>query len=189
MGGLLEILIFLIFILFATGIIRFVPANTVYIIDRNSHYLKTKKAGIFFFWPSTDKVTTRISTSHIYKYYTNDFETHDGKIVRVSFNVDYYAENLEAALNSLRSARRSVDDIMNSSVYWAVRALNFSDFYNKPDALKFELLQKLMTEAIELSIVVSKFNITSIMDTTNYPNVKPFKPHLSSYSSGPIKFN
>ena len=189
MVGLFQILIFVIIILFFSGIIRFVPANTVYIIDRNSHYLKTKKSGLFFFWPATDKITTKISINHLYKYYTNAFETHDGKIVRVDFNVEYHAENLEAVLTSLESVRRSVNDIMNSSVYWAVHALNISDFYNKPDLLKNEILPKLTAEATELSIVVDKFNLTSIVDVSFVQNIVPFKPHLSSYNSGPIKFN
>ena len=184
----MEFIVIIILIIIFGSFIKFVPANTVIIVDRNSHYLKTKRSGMYLFNPATDKVTTKISTNHLYKYYTNDFETHDGKIVRVSFNVEYHAENLNAVLESLKSVRRSVDDIMNSSVYWAVRNLSFSDFYTKIDVLENEIIPKLLSEAIELNIKIDKFFINSITDSSNLPNVKPFKPHLNSFSRGPIKY-
>lgn len=180
-------IIFLIIIL--SKFIKFVPANTVIIVDRNSHYLKTKRRGMYLFWPPTDKVTTKISTSHLYKYYTNDFETHDGRIVRVSFSVEYHAENLEAVLDSLKSARRSVDDIMNSSVYWGVRNLSFKDFYPYANLLENEVTPKLLSEARELNIKIDNFSIGTITESTHMQNIQPFKPHLNSHSRGPIKYH
>ena len=175
-------------IIILANFIKVVPANTVIIVDRNSHYLKTKKRGFYLFWPPTDKVTTKISTNHLYKFYTNDFETHDGKVVRVNFNVEYHAKNLDSVLDSLKSARRSVDDIMNSSVYWAVRNLSLEDFRGRATILLNEVTPKLLSEARELNITIDKFNITNIGDVTYMAN-KPFKPHLNSYNSGPIKFH
>ena len=184
----MELIIFLLVIIFSV-FIKVVPANTVIIIDRNSHYLKTKRHGFYFIWPLTDKVTTKISTSQLYKYYSNDFETHDGRIVRVSFGVQYHAENLESVLDSLKSARRSVDDIMNSSVYWGVRNLSFKDFYPYANLLENEVTPKLLSEARELNIKIDKFSIGTMTESTNMPNVTPFKPHLNSFSRGPIKYS
>lgn len=180
-------IIFLIIIL--SNFIKIVPKNTVIIVDRNSHYLKTKRHGMYLFWPATDKITTRISTNKLYKLYTNDFETHDGKIVRIPFSVEYHANNLEAVLDSLKSARRSIDDIMNASVYWAVNNLCLSDFHSQTHILDNEIRPKLLSEARELNIQIDKFYIASITDVTTLPGVKPFKPHLNSFSSGPIKYN
>ncbi len=183
------LIIFLIIILCCTGIINVVPSNTAIIIDRNSHYLKTRRRGVYFLWPLTDKITTKISINHILKHYTNDFETHDGRIVRINFNVEYHTDNIDNTLNALASARRSIDDIMNSSVYWAVNDLGFSDFANKLDALLYEIKPKLLAEAETLEIKIDKFNLVSCVESTNIPGVKPFKPHLNSYSEGPIKLN
>lgn len=182
-------LLVIVAIIILSNFIKFVPANTVIIVDRNSHYLKTKRRGMYLFWPPTDKVTTKISTNQLYKYYTNDFETHDGRIVRVSFSVQYHAENLESVLDSLKSARRSVDDIMNSSIYWGVRNLSFKDFYPYANLLENEVTPKLLSEATELNIKIDKFNIGTIIESTHMPNVKVFKPHLNSYSRGPIQFS
>ena len=181
---------FIIFILivFIGNFIKVVPANTVLIVDRKSHYLKTKKHGLFLFNPATDKITTKISINKLNKFYSNDFETHDGRIVRIAFSVQYHAENLDSVLDSLKSARRSVDDIINSSVYWGVRNLCFNDFYTNADLLDNEIHQKLLSEARELNIKIDQFYITGMSETTNLPGVKPFKPHLNSYSSGPIKY-
>ena len=51
------------------------------------------------------------------------------------------------------------------------------------------MLPKLNSEAQELQITIDKFNITSVVTMPNDGNIKIFKPHLNSYSSGPIKFN
>ena len=78
----MEAIILIVIIFFIGNFLKAVPANTVIIIDRNSHYLKTKKSGFYFFNPATDKVTTKISKYIINKNYSDFFETHDGKTVR-----------------------------------------------------------------------------------------------------------
>ena len=183
--GILVIII----IVFLCIYIKVVPANTVIIVDRNSHYLKTKKSGIYFFNPSTDKITTQISMNRISKTYVENFETHDGEIVKVAFHVSYHAENLEDVLVALESVRRSIDDIMNSSVYWAVHNLSIADFFSAPSILKKEVAPKLLSEATELKINVDSFDIISINKVPANSEITPFKPHLNSHSAGPIKFN
>lgn len=185
----MEIIIMFIIIIIISNFIKVVPTNTVIIVDRNSHYLKTKKQGLYLFNPTTDKVTTQISTFHISKSYQENFETHDGKIARVTFHVKYHADNLQDVLDALESARRSIDDIMNSSIYWSVNNLALSDFINTPIVLKTEARPKLISEATELKIKIDEFDITNVTELSSSLNIIPFKPHLSSHSTGPIRFH
>ena len=185
----MSFFIFIIILIVLTNFIKAVPANTVFIIDRNSHYLKTKRRGFYFFNPTTDKITTRISTFAIDKAYTENFETHNGKLARVTFHVKYHAQNLEDVLVALGSVRRSIDDVMNGSIYWSVNNLSLSDFIHTPIALKSEAMPKLLSEATELKIKIDEFEIISISELPHGINVTPFKPHLSSHSTGPIKFH
>ena len=175
-------------LIFAGAFIKIVPENTVVIIDRNKHYLKTKTKGCYLCNPKTDKVTTTISTKQINKYYAENFETHDGKIVRIYFNVRYHTDNIEAVLDSLKSARRSRADVMKSSVYWAVNNLTYRDFRSKVDILIQEVAPKILSEARVLNVKIDQFNITSITDVYAQ-NVTPFKPHLSSHNCGPIRYH
>lgn len=186
--GSFIFLIIIFGLMFAGAFIKVVPENTVVIVDRNTHYLKTKTKGCYLCNPKTDKVTTTISTRQLYKSYAENFETHDGKIVRVFFNVRYHTDNIDAVLDSLKSARRSIDDVMNSSVYWAVNNLTYKDFRNKMDILIQEVAPKILSEAIVLNIKIDQFNITNITDVYAQ-NIKPFKPHLSSHNCGPIRYH
>lgn len=167
--------------------VRVVPANTIVIIDRKGHYLKTKRFGVYFINPLTDKITTQISTEKLTKTYSNFFETHDGKIVQASFQATYHAKDLDAVIDGLASARRSIDDVIVSSVYWAVNNLMSDDILNNYRYLHSDANTKLMSEAQELNITIDKFTISQPIFVSQ--SVKPFKPHLSSYSSDPIKYN
>lgn len=183
-------LIILIIILVAIAYIRAVPANTVIIVDRNSHYLKTKKSGFYFFNPKTDKITTKISKQQITQYYTNCFETDDGKLIQVSFYTTYHADNLENVLNSLKSARRSIYDIMNSSIYWAANNLTLNDIMlTSFTLLHKEANEKLISEARTLNITIDTFKITHVSQIVQSTTIEPFKPHLNSFSRGPIRYN
>lgn len=184
----MNFLIFLVVVL-CTCYFRIVPSDTVVIVDRNSHYLKTKKNGIYFFNPKTDKVTTEISTNKLSKYYSNIFETDDGKLIHVSFYATYHAENINNVLNSLKSARRSIYDIMNSSIYWAANNLNEKDIIDQKNTLLYkEAYEKLISEARVLNINIDEFLITNISRLVNSTNNEPFKPHLNSYTRGPIRY-
>ena len=63
-------IIFLI-IIFCVFCIKKVPPHTVIIVDKNSHYLKTKKSGFYIMLPGY-KVTTKISTNK-FKYLVHTF--------------------------------------------------------------------------------------------------------------------
>lgn len=183
-------LIILLIILVAIIYIKKVPANTVIIIDRNSHYLKTKKSGFYFFNPKTDKITTKISKQQITQYYTNYFETDDGKIIQVAFSSTYHADNLENVLDALKSARRSIYDIMNSSIYWAANNLNINDIMlTSFTLLRKEAYEKLIAEARTLNISIDNFKILQVTQVGRSPSIEPFKPHLNSFSRGPIRYN
>ena len=184
---ILEISLYL--IPFLLIILKKVPANTAIIIDRNTHYHKTVRRGFYFLIPGKDKVTTRVSTEKIIKTYFNSFETHDGKIVLINFIASYHAENIDDVLFSLKSARRSIDDIIESSVYWAVNDLVLQDFITDKNILLHEISPKLSAEARELCIKIDSFTITNMYVLESASNVKPFKPHLSSSTDSPITFN
>ncbi len=184
-----ELLIFIV-VIFSLAYIKVVPNNTVVIIDRNSHYLKTKKHGLYFFNPKTDKVTTEISKLPLTRNYSNFFETDDGMIFLIDFCATYHTENIDDTLVSLKSARRSIYDIMNSSVYWATNNLNARDIkFTSSTLLYKETYEKLITEARTLNIIVDDFKITNIVQINNRTNMEPFKPHLNSYTMGPIRYN
>ena len=80
MGGIILLIIIILLVY-----VRTVPANTAIIIDRDTHYHKTVRRGFYFMLPGRDKITTQVSTNKITKYYANNFETHDGKVVSISF--------------------------------------------------------------------------------------------------------
>lgn len=186
MTALLLILIFI----FIGFYVKIVPTNTVVIIDRNSHYLKTKKHGLYFFNPKTDKVTTQISKQQISQYYTNYFETDDGKTIQVSFCATYHTDDLESVLNSLKSARRSIYDIMNSSIYWAANNLTLNDIMTTNFTLLYkEATEKLMAEARTLNITIDTFKLLRVSQVMQTSSIEPFKPHLNSFSRGPIRYN
>ncbi|MBQ9280119.1 MAG: hypothetical protein IJ215_03640 [Clostridia bacterium] len=182
-------IIYIIFfvVIISLSFIRKVPTNTVLIIDRHSHYLKTKRRGFYFFNPATDKITTEIAKRHITKQYIDNFETHDGYIARIAFTVEYHAENIEAVLQALASARRSVDDVMNGAIYWAARNLSLSDFKNTSIALMNEARPILISESGELEVKIDQFYINNITPIPSSAHVPVFRPHTSSYSLGPIQ--
>ena len=187
MGELLVVFVFFAFVV-GLAFIRTVPPNTIQIIDRNTHYLKTKRHGMYFFNPATDKVTTEISRRQITKSYADNFETHDGYIVRVFFSVTYHANDLDEVIRTLSLARRSIDDVMNGSIYWATNNLSIKDFQNKSIVLLSEAKPQLISEASELEITIDGFYINGIQLLPKGANAIPFKPHTSTQSSGPIRF-
>ena len=184
MGGIILLIIIILLVY-----VRTVPANTAIIIDRDTHYHKTVRRGFYFMLPGRDKITTQVSTDKITKHYTNNFETHDGKIVTIVFSATYHTENIDDVLFSLKSARRSINDIVESSVYWAVNNLSLEDFIGNETLLLHEISPRLDSEARELCIKIDNFFIQNIYVLPIEANIKPFKPHLSSSSDSPIKFN
>lgn len=184
----IEVIIFLIIVLFfiLRAFIKKVPYGTVVIIDRNGHYLKTVRFGFYLFNPITDKITTEISTKTCTKNYTNIFETYDGQFIKLSFLVKYKTENIEATLKALEDSRRSIDDVINCSVYNVLNSLNAADIIHKVQ-LKQDLKQKASFDATSLSFILEDLYINSIVNAKTATQNDLFKPHISS-SSGPIKY-
>lgn len=161
-----------------------VPANTVYIIDRNTHYLKTVQKGFFLFNPSTDKITTKISTVPITMRYFDIFETEDGAFLNVSFDVTYHVRNIEDTLYNLEKVRRSIDDIIKSCMYFAMLTLNskFISMMLVEKAFK----RNLEGQAMQVGIDINSFHINNLVYTTNR---QAFKPHKNySDSKDPIQY-
>ena len=136
---MLELIIIL--LIFLAPFVRKVPLNTVVIIDRNGHYLKTKRRGFYFLFPS-DEVTTTISTSPLVRTLTDYFETDDGKLIQATIFCRYQAHNLNNVLQALSNVRRSVDDIIKSSAHFAISnypinhimGINNQEFYLQNEA-------------------------------------------------------
>lgn len=174
----MEIIILIILFCF----LRKVPPNTLIIIDRNNHYLKTKRSGFYFLWPS-DKVTTTVSKTPITRSLYDYYETDDGKILSATVTCKYQASDLDNVQYSLSNLRRSVDDIIKSAAYFAIGNYTFSqivklsnhEFSDKiRDNLKSEL------ESIGVSVIASHVSVTP----ASISGVPCFKPHVSNSCSG-----
>lgn len=176
MAGLIVFIIFLLIIF--SNFIKLVPANTAIIVDRNHHYLKTKKKGFYFFNPATDKITTYISTNPHTQSFIQISESHDGLLFQLGYHVVYKASNVNQVLESLKSNRRSVNDIIQSCVHTSVA--NFE----KTDLVKLkELIEEIKRR---LSINLESFEITLISFDMGVPYQVPnsarkdiFAPHIS----------
>lgn len=166
--------------------IKKVPLGTVVIIDRKGHYLKTVKFGHYFFNPITDKITTQISTRSFSKTYTNIFETYDGQYLKITFLAKYKTHDIENTLKALSDNRRSIDDVINCSVYNVLKGLNSGDIQHKVQ-LKQLLQQKAAFDALSLSFILEDIYVNSIIDTQITSQDDLFKPHVSSGNSA-IKY-
>lgn len=186
----LPIIIFLlipIFVVFGKMIKR-VPKDTVYIIDKHTHYHKTVKNGFFFLNPVTHTITTKISTNPITVRYTDTFETEDGKNIFVSFYVTYSAKNMEDILYNLEKVRRSIDDILKSCMYSTMLSLN-SKVISK--ALIMRVFKyNLESQAMSIGLNIHNFDVIQISNVSPTLTSKPFKPHRNySDSPDPIQYN
>ena len=171
--------------------IKKVPSKTVYIIDRNTHYHKTVKHGFFFFNPTTDKITTEISLSPKTKRYFDFYETEDGRVCSIGFNITYCAQDVDDVLYNLSSTRRSIDDVIQGSMYHAVLSLKLLQI--TPDSLTREFERNISSQVLGLCIQIINFKLISL-DKVNYSkhSVKVFTPHISrslGADSGPFKYN
>lgn len=173
---------------FLLAFVRKVPTNTVIIIDRNGHYLKTLSRGFYILGPF-DEITTRIAKTPTLRVLTDFFETDDGKLVSATVSCRYHADNITNVLQSLGEVRRSVDDIIKSAAHFAISnfpiqyiiGANTNEFSEKVRA-------NLVSEFNSIGISLSYFKIT-VSDAT-YSGVSAFRPHESScYREGNVKHN
>ena len=161
-----------------------VPANTVYIIDRNTHYLKTVHKGVFLFNPSTDKITTQISATPMTMRYYDTFETEDGAFFNVLFDVTYCAKNIEDTLYNLEKIRKSIDDILKSCMYFAMLTLNSKII--SLTVVENAFKRNLEGQAMQIGIDIKSFHINNLVYTNNRQAFKPRQNY--SDSKDPIQY-
>ena len=185
LGAFMWIGIFVLIILAAY--IKKVPLNTILIIDRNTHYLKTKRHGYYFFNPKTDKITTKISTNMVTEYYRNVFETHDSCFYDLYFAVSYKAENVEMVISSLQDSRRSIYDVINCAVETVIGTLSDQDLNYRTD-LNTPIFQQLESMLEPFYIDVAQFKLyTRTKITSELGEERKFRKHVSR-GENPIDF-
>lgn len=184
----MEFIIFLIIIvvLILNRYIKKTPPNTALIIDRNTHYHKTVLHGFYLFNPKTDFITTQISTNTTQINYSSVFETHDSRFYHMNFSVSYKTNNIESVLDSLKSSRRSIYDVINSTI--SSTFFNFEARKLSEIEFKEELLRELRSNLAAFYIELQNFKIISMSEIpANIGKDKKFKKHISQGNS-PIKF-
>lgn len=170
-------IIFFIFI-FIIFFVRKVPHNSAVIIDRNEHYLKTKKFGYYFIIPVLDKITTVVSTNPTTRVFNDYYEAEDGTIINLRLSCKYRSRNVDTTLENLENVRRSIDDILKSSIYFAVGSLKFSSLKTHLEPVSREYLTKYLN-AVDIDLQNLYISFTPV----HHSDVKLFKPHVSSKCS------
>lgn len=174
---MIEIIIFfiIIFILFT---FKRVPNNSVYIVDKDTHYYKTYTSGKIYHTSSRYKVTTKISESPLSVIIDNVYETHDGKKVGATIYVTYNSLKIEQTLHDLEQIRRSIDDIIQSSVYFAAEQYDLEQiFSNQNNEVNSTIERYLINELEAVYVNLQSFSVTF---TLVAQNLVAFAPHVSS---------
>lgn len=174
----LIVVVFILFIVFFSYYFRIVPPNTAIIVDRKSHFLKKKNHGFYFFNPSTDAVTTYISTTPYLKYYSQVSESHDGKLYRINYMVIYKADNINHVLERLQYNRRSIDDIIQSCVHTSASNFEKDDFNYKLEIVE-EIKRRLSINLESFEISLLQFSISSATQIKESYRSELFAPHIS----------
>ena len=172
----MDIIIFLVIIFLC--FVRKVPPNTVLIIDKNSHYHKTKRNGYYLLTKGC-KVTTMISTNTLTRTLTDLYETYDGQAASITVNCAYKAADLDVVLESLSNIRRSIDDIIKSSAYFAANNYNGQDIKRETAEFANKIRDNLVSELSTLGVTLVGLSVTS--QIYQYPSKKYFKPHVSGH--------
>ena len=185
-SGFFFFILFLV-IIFLGSFVKKVPLNTVIVIDRNTHYCKTKRHGYYFFNPKTDVVTTKISTNIVTEIYRNVFETHDSCFYELNFAVSYKATDLEMVLSSLQDSRRSIYDVINCAVETVVATFSDQDMNYKTD-LNTPIFHQLESMLEPFYIDVTAFKLyTRTKLISEIGEQRKFRKHVSRGDS-PIVF-
>ncbi len=183
-----EILVLCIFLGFI--FIRFTPFGTAVIIDRKTHYCKTKpRGGFYFFNPATDKITTMISTAPYTKQYSEIFETNDSIFLKISFSVTYHAESVAEVLAHLKADKRSIDDIIKCAVDSTVSSFNMSNFKTNLPVIANEIRRRMTLSVSPFGFIIDNYstlNLYAVHDSIGKAN--RFKPHVCK-DDGPIAYN
>ena len=172
----MDIIIFLVIIILC--FVRKVPPNTVLIIDKNSHYHKTKRNG-FYLLTKGCKITTIISTNTLTRTLNDLYETYDGKPASITINCAYKAADLDAVLDSLSNIRRSIDDIIKSSAYFAATNYNGNDIIRESAEFVNKIRDNLISELNTISVTLVGLSVTT--QIYQYPTKTYFKPHVNGH--------
>lgn len=175
-------------IILGFAFIRFAPFGTAVIIDRKTHYCKTKpRGGFYFFNPITDKVTTYISPIPYTKPYFDIFETYDTKYLKVSFSVTYHAESVEAVLLHLKNDKRSIDDLIKCAVDSTLSSFEQKYILSNRFDISKEIKNRMALACIPFGFVIDTFVVTQFETMPDSAKHEKFKPHVCR-DDGPIQY-
>ena len=175
---------------------NFVPPESIYIIDRNTHYYKTLTSGKRILLGPNDKITSRISKAPVSRTLNNFFETEDGAIISANVTCIYASNDILNTQDLLQSVRRSIDDIILSSLYFAIGSIKSYDLHSSLNkAIEVNLTKELST--LDIGLLSFKVNLTH-SDTASKEDC--FKPHISGcyhdsverkdeFVEGPIRYD
>lgn len=175
---------------------NFVPPESIYIIDRNTHYYKTLTSGKRILLGPNDKITSRISKAPVSRTLNNFFETEDGAIISANVTCIYASNDILNTQDLLQSVRRSIDDIILSSLYFAIGSIKSYDLHSSLNkAIEVNLTKELST--LDIGLLSFKVNLTH-SNTASKEDC--FKPHISGcyhdsverkdkFVEGPIRYN
>lgn len=176
-------------VIFCAIFIRYTPFGTAVIVDRKTHYCKTKpRGGLYFFNPFTDKITTCISTTQTSKSYSDIFETYDTNYIRVSFNVTYHAESVDAVLLHLKNDKRSIDDLIKCAIDSTFSSFEKPYIFSNQFEVSKEAARRATLACIPFAIIIDSLSITNMTSLPQSYAQHKFKPHVCK-SDGPIDFN
>lgn len=161
------------FVIYKSKLYR-VPYNTTIIIDRHGHYLATKKPGETYRLKKGDEVTTTISQHPYRETVTDTFEMHDGAKFTVTVSCWYHATNIENVLIALSNVRRSIQDILKSSIYFAFENISSADYKENPSILLASIRSNLTRELdsihVELDNCAISTPVLAYTASAYYPN-------------------
>lgn len=182
-------LVFLCFSIFQLIVccIRFTPFGTAVIIDRKTHYCKTKPHGGFYFFNfMTDEITTYISTKPHTNNYYEVFETHDSYYIKACFSVTYRAENVENVLLHLKNDKRSINDIIKCAVDSTFSSFTLDYICNEKSLITDELKNRMALACIPFGFIIDNVSISTVTALPDESANLKFKPHVCR-DDGPIQ--
>lgn len=176
--------------IFCLLFIRCAPLGTAVIVDRKTHYCKTKpRGGFYIFNPLTDQITTVISTSPTTKVYSGIFETYDTFFKSFSFSVTYHAESVEEVLHHLKADKRSIDDIIMSAASSTISSFAAKDFMTNFSEISDEVTRRVTLSVYTFGLIIDKCSVINFETVeTSIGEAKKFKSHVCR-DDGPITYN
>lgn len=155
-----------------------VPPYTVIIVDKDGHYYKTYRHGIY---PKSGhfRATTKISTKPLSATLFNYYETHDGRLLSITVNCIYHSQNIEQTLVDLQNVRRSINDIIQSSVYAATKKYELNYLMRNRNEFYQTIKTNLARELDAVSVKLNTCGINGLVEASESMRLNTFKPHVS----------